>query len=200
MSEKETVSRESLFCDFIYAATLLKKIPRSGYVFLGSGSESVADHSYGTALIGFTLAKLADANVEHTVMLCLAHDLPEVCTGDFNYVNHRYDKGDYAQALKDICGADELYQTMEGLRLEFENGDTLEARLARDADQLDMICSLKRELARGNLFSQEWLKSATLRIKTDAGKKLCSALLRTTPWHWWYNQVDEKWWINRSKE
>ncbi|MGD8504830.1 MAG: HD domain-containing protein, partial [Syntrophobacterales bacterium] len=37
---------------------MLKKTPRSGFQFLGSGRESVADHVFRVATIGFTLARL----------------------------------------------------------------------------------------------------------------------------------------------
>lgn len=44
--------------DFFHEAGHLRHTPRSGYAFLGSGSENVAEHSYRTSVIGYTLAKL----------------------------------------------------------------------------------------------------------------------------------------------
>ena len=39
--------------NLLFEARLLKNIPRSGFQFLGSGSESVADHSFVAAFIGY---------------------------------------------------------------------------------------------------------------------------------------------------
>ena len=38
---------------FLYEVGMLKKTPRTGYRFLGSGEESVAEHSFRTAVIGY---------------------------------------------------------------------------------------------------------------------------------------------------
>ena len=38
--------------DFFHEAGHLRHTPRSGYAFLGSGSENVAEHSYRTSVIG----------------------------------------------------------------------------------------------------------------------------------------------------
>ena len=44
--------------NFFFELGMLKKTPRSGYQFLGSGSESVAEHVFRVATIGFTMARL----------------------------------------------------------------------------------------------------------------------------------------------
>lgn len=184
--------------DLIYAAAMLKRTPRSGYAFLGSGRESVAEHSFGAAFICAALAKNAGADMGRAIALCLVHDLHEAATGDFNYVNHRYDRCGAARALGDICAGSSLERLVQELYAEFEAAETLEARLARDADQLDFICSLRQEEARGNAFATEWLKTAVQRLKTNAGKAMCAALMETSPHHWWYDQVDKSWWIDRK--
>lgn len=185
--------------DFVYEAEMLKKTPRSGFAFLGTGGESVADHSFATALIGFVLANMANADAAKTVLICLLHDFHEAATGDFNYVNHRYNKCDAGKALADACGGTGLGDAVLPLWAEFEQRSGLEAQLARDADQLDLICVLRKELSAGNGFAAEWLDSAIQRITTEAGRKLCAAIMRTDPRHWWYDQVDKSWWVNRGE-
>lgn len=74
--------------NFLFEAGMLKRTPRSGFQFLGSGVESVAEHIFRTTYIGYTLGKLVlDVNVDRLVKMCLFHDLPEARTGDLNYVN-----------------------------------------------------------------------------------------------------------------
>jgi len=43
--------------NFLFEIGILKKTPRSGYQFLGTGNESVAEHSFRVAVIGYLLAK-----------------------------------------------------------------------------------------------------------------------------------------------
>ena len=88
--------------EFLFEVGMLKKTPRTGYQFLGSGKESVADHSFRTAVIGYILATqqpAADRN--RVVLMCLFHDFPEARTGDHNYVNKRYVTADEDGALRD---------------------------------------------------------------------------------------------------
>lgn len=191
--------RAERLADFIYEAAMLKHTPRSGFAFLGSGHESVAGHSFGAAAAGYVLAHMAGIDPARVVLLCLFHDLHEAATGDFNYVNHRYDACDAEQALRDACDGTGLEREVMELWREFSAKGTPEALLARDADQIDMIAALRRELARGNPFAAKWLKTATQRLKTEAGKKLCAAVMRTDPNHWWHEQVDESWWVDRGQ-
>lgn len=190
--------RHARLADFIYEATFLKETPRTGFAFLGTGRESVADHSYGAAVAGYVLAFLAGADAGRVVLLCLFHDLHEAATGDFNYVNHRYDKCDAEAAMRDACEGSGLAEPVMQLWREFEGRASLEARLARDADQIDLIAALRRQLGTGNPCAGEWLKTAVQRLSTEAGRELCDAIMATDPNHWWYDQVDQSWWINRN--
>lgn len=185
------------FANFAYACAMLKATPRSGYAFLGSGGETVAEHSYGAAMLALILAQMANADLAKTVFLCLFHDLHEASTGDLNYVNQRYDTCAAQKAVADICQGTGI--DGEALFAEFEARETLEARLAHDADQLDFICSLRKQEASGNPVAGEWLKSAAQRLKTGQGRELCAQIMQTSPNEWWYGQADMSWWINRSK-
>ncbi len=81
--------------NFFFELGMLKKTPRSGFQFLGSGGESVADHSFRMTLIGYSLAKMSPGvDLFKVVCLCLFHDAPEARTGDMNYVNKQYVRRD----------------------------------------------------------------------------------------------------------
>ncbi|WP_304023644.1 HD domain-containing protein [Desulfovibrio piger] len=184
--------------DFFHEAGHLRHTPRSGYAFLGSGSENVAEHSYRTSVIGYTLAKLAGADAARVTFLCLFHDLHEARTGDFNYVNHRYDTCRDRDALQDAVDGTGLEKDiLEGWD-ELQERQSLEARLAHDADQLDLICNLKAELDKGNKFAADWLESAVKRLRSPQAQALCEVILRTDHNRWWYGRVDKKWWVDRK--
>lgn len=50
--------------------------------------------------MGYILAKECGANPEHTSLLCLFYDFPEVRIGDLNYINHIYVKTNARKALE----------------------------------------------------------------------------------------------------
>ncbi|MBO4368520.1 MAG: HD domain-containing protein [Desulfovibrio sp.] len=177
---------------------MLRHTPRTGWPFLGTNSESVAEHSFRCAIIGFVLAKLAKEDPAPVVTLCLFHDLHEARTGDFNYVYHRYDSANARQALMDAGAGTGFEDELVAYFDSFTEKKTRASLLANDADQLDLIANLVVELAKGNQFARDWLDSAVQRLTTKEGKMLCDTLLHTDPNHWWYNQVPKEWWIHHK--
>jgi putative hydrolase of HD superfamily len=173
---------------FIFEAGMLKKIRRSGYPFLGSGGESIADHSFRAALLGYQLALLQpDMDASRVALMLLCHDLPEARTGDLNYVNKRYAQADAAQAWQDQAAdlPPQVAASYLSLIEEFESLQTRESLLAHDADQLDMIVELKEQHDLGNIYAQVWIKNALPRLHTTAGKEFASAILATGWAEWW---------------
>ena len=87
--------------DFLFEVGMLKRTPRSGFQFLGTGKETVAEHSLRCAVIGYTLSRMSDkSDTSRVVLMCLFHDLVEARTGDLNYVNKRYVIADEKSAVK----------------------------------------------------------------------------------------------------
>src|SRR5210317_603806 len=125
--------------NFLFEAGMLKRTPRTGFQFLGSGAESVAEHIFRTSLIGYTLAQLdEEADAGRVVLLCLFHDIPEARTGDLNYVNKKYVKVDERKAVEDLARTLPFGDDYRSLHEEFAAKLTREACLAHDADQLEM--------------------------------------------------------------
>jgi putative hydrolase of HD superfamily len=180
--------------NFLFEVGMLKKTPRTGYQFLGSGHESVAEHSFRTAVIGYTLAHQdPNADFRKVILMCLFHDLPEARTGDHNYVNKRYVSVDEKRAVKDLAGntpfGDNLIETID----EFNKGESPEALISRDADQLDLIMELKEQKDLGNRYAEDWLYFAVKRLVTENGREMAREILRTDSTDWWFDKKADFW-------
>ena len=185
--------------EFLFEVGMLKKTPRTGYQFLGSGTESVADHSFRTAVIGYTLATQEPAaDLNKVVLMCLFHDFPEARTGDHNYVNKRYVKADEEGALRDQVRDLPFGNEVIALANEFNEDVTLEAQLSRDADQLDLILELKEQLDFGNPNAKDWLDFAVKRLLTENARRMAREILETDCTNWWFDKKTD-WWINGSR-
>ena len=179
--------------NFLFEAGMLKKTPRTGYQFLGSGEESVAEHSFRTAIIGYVLSLEEKVDSHKTTLMCLFHDLHEARTGDHNYVNKKYVQVDEDKAVEDLTGNIPFGQKIKELTMEFNDGQTTEARIARDADQIDLILELKEQQDLGNKYASEWLYYAEKRLITESAKKLTREILETDSTEWWFTKKDELW-------
>lgn len=188
----------SALTDFIYEAGILARTPRSGLWFLGSGSQSVAEHLSRSSFITLALCYLTPkANKHRAVLMTLFHDFAEGRTSDLNYVHQRYGRLAEDEAMKDIAADVPFGPEVHALYSEAKEKKTLEARLVKDADCLEWIATLREEEVKGNTKAREWIVGAAKRLKTPAGKQLGKFLVRTNPDAWWFDAKDE-WFVDRK--
>ncbi len=185
--------------DFLFEIGMLKRTPRSGWQFLGTGSESVAEHAFRTSLIAFALARLTpDVDADRVIRMALLHDLPEARTGDLNYMNQRYVQADERAAARDLSSglpfAGELIELLE----EYREGSTPEAVLAHDADQLELLLQLKEERDTGNPQADDWIPHVLRRLRTELARDLADAALGRNAADWWFDRGSD-WWVRGGK-
>jgi putative hydrolase of HD superfamily len=180
--------------NFLFEVGMLKKTPRTGYQFLGSGQESVAEHSFRTAIIGYILSlQEGSADPHKTVLMCLFHDLHEARTGDHNYVNKRYVTVDEESAVNDLADGIPFGEEIITVTREFNSGESIESKISKDADQLDLIMELKVQKDLGNRYAEEWLHYAVQRLLTVSGKKMSQEILTTDSTEWWFEKKTDLW-------
>lgn len=185
--------------NFLFEAGMLKRTPRSGFQFLGSGAESVAEHIFRTTYIGFALGMMEkNVDVDRLIRMCLFHDLPEARTGDLNYVNKKYVIADERKAIRDLADTLPFGKELIEIINEYEAGATYEAQLARDADQLEMILALKEYKDIGNRYADEWLGFSLKRLRTETAKQLAQVILETDSSLWWFSDKGS-WWVTGGK-
>ena len=178
--------------NLLFIARILKDIPRSGYHFLGAGKESVAEHSFSITFIAFIMSQMIpEVNSEKLITMCLVHDLPEAKTGDLNYVQKKYVIADESKAIEDITKNLPFGSSIADLINEFNLAQSIEAKLAHDADQIALILDLKALADIGYNPPKKWLPAALKRLKTKIGKNIAESIIKTEWDEWWLeNYVD----------
>ena len=147
----------------------LKRLYRQGWLKRGvpeERCESVADHSFGTAVLAPLIAgrePFEDADPGRTCRMALAHELGEVYAGDITPVDgvskeekYRLERESLLRVLEGAPGADEILALWE----EFEEGSSPEARLLRRLDRLEMGVQAAVYRAEGFPRMGEFLESA----------------------------------------
>jgi putative hydrolase of HD superfamily len=181
--------------NFLFEVGMLKRTPRTGLQFLGSGSESVAEHIFRVVFIGYTLSKLvSDVDEARVVKMCFLHDLPEARTGDLNYVNKKYVTAHEEKAIKELARTLPFGDDIVSLIHEFNNVETLESKLANDADQLELILQLKEYHDLGNRYADEWIDYAIKRLHTEVARDLANTIRETDSSLWWFKEKGD-WWV-----
>jgi len=184
--------------NFIYEMGIHSKTPRSGLWFLGTGTQSVAEHLFRVAMIAYALCYLEPkADKNKVILMALIHDIGEGRVSDLNYIHQRYGRLIEAQAVADIARSVPFGKEIERLYLEEQAKETLEAKIVKDADQLEWIATLRAEEEKGNLKAKKWLQTALKRLKTESGLKIGKLVLKIHPDEWWFD-IKDKWFINRD--
>ena len=186
--------------NFIYETGIHQRTPRSGFWFLGSGEQSVAEHLFHTAMIAYALCHLEPkADKNKVVLMALLHDIGEGRVSDHNYVHQRYGRLSEVNAVGDIAASVPFGGEIKKLFTEEQARKTIEAKLVKDADQLEWIATLRGEEMKGNTKAKEWIKIAAKRIKTKPAKEILKIILKTHPDSWWLNLKDP-WFVNREEK
>jgi putative hydrolase of HD superfamily len=131
----------------------LKKLERTGWMLRGiaQGAESVAAHSYGVAVAAMMLAdelksRGIEVDMERVLRIALLHDWAEARVGDLprtasEYFGAEARKRAERAAFDDIvrgAGPDVAARYSE-LHEEYEERGSLEARLVKAADVIDLL-------------------------------------------------------------
>lgn len=138
--------------DLLLTAYRLKDAERTGWVLRGiTRPESVADHSWGTALLCLLFAAREGVDVDRAVRIALVHDLAEAITGD---VAARADPGAQAITREEKARREEAAMAqlsgalargapdapdVRALWQEYEDAATHASRFVRDMNLVDMV-------------------------------------------------------------
>ncbi|RKZ21914.1 oxetanocin [bacterium] len=142
--------------DFLSYAGRLKGLKRTGWVLRGVPEpETVAEHTYRTALISYLLATLiGNVDREKVLRIALVHDLAEGLIGDLPLEAKRYAKIDEISAFNDIPGLPEEF--LNDFK-EFQERSTEEAMIVRAADKIDLLLQvLDYEKSLGTRLDEFW--------------------------------------------
>ena len=186
--------------NFFFEIGILSKTPRGAFKLLRTGEQSVGEHITRVAYIGYALAKLdkkVDAN--KVIKICLFHDLAESRVSDLNYMQKKYVVSDEYKAIKDLAETLEFGNDILDTYKEYEDRKSKESFLAKDADILEWILTLKEQIDIGNKRVRTWIPPALKRLNTAVGKRLAKEILKSDLDDWWYGNKKDKWWINREK-
>ena len=130
--------------DLLFEAQALDRIPRSGFVLRGVAEpESVTEHVWHVVFLVWVLgARVEGLDLSRAMEIALLHDLAELRVGDLPRTAARYFPSGAKKAAETAAMADVLAPLAErGLPLyqEYQEGKTLEARLVKACDKLQLM-------------------------------------------------------------
>jgi putative hydrolases of HD superfamily len=172
----------------------LKRLDRTGWTLRGlpNGTESVASHSFGVCVAAMLLAdelikRGVEIDVERMLRIALIHDWAETRVGDLPKTASDYFGRDNRRRAETAAFADVVTGAGAGASLykelhdDYEGRESLEARLVKAADVIDLLVqtlALERSGAHGLDEFWEVVETADFSLENEA-RALVSETLQT---------------------
>ncbi|MDD4908817.1 MAG: HD domain-containing protein [Candidatus Omnitrophica bacterium] len=185
-------NKEKKIINFLAEAGQLKRVKRSGWWVIGiKDPESVAEHCFRCAVLGYILAKMEKANPYKVTMMALFNDIHEARINDLHKMGHSYI--DFREAemkvFKEQAGllppvmGDEL----SSFRGEYDKQSSKEAVIARDADILECVFQAKEYLESGVKDAQSFIDVGKKYLKSKSAKALARSMRTWKSKDWWFH-------------
>lgn len=174
---------------FLFEMGSIRFIPRMWQRFLNGDFANLAEHHFRMFWIAMTIAAHeGDVDTGKIGKMVMLHDIPESRAGDVDYLARQYVDRNEILGLQDMLEGTGLQKEFLELWDEYETRETIEAKIAKDADNLDVDFELAEQASRGNPLQAHWKDNrryvAREKMYTKTAKAIFDALENANPHDW----------------
>ena len=187
---KNNKSQDKKLLNFLYEAGMLKRVRRSGWWVLGiKDAETVAEHSFRCAVIGYIIAKMENIFPYRVLMMTLFGDIHEARINDAHKMAQRYidfekaEEKAFSEQVK--CLGKRIKDELLKMRKEYKKQKTKESIAARDADILECLIQAKEYQQYGFRQAERFMKKSPNFLKTKSARRLWRAAGQMNLNEWW---------------
>lgn len=174
--------------ELLYEVGCLRFLQRNWRQFLNADFSNETEHSFRVAWIAMMLASYEKVkNIGKVVQMAMIHDIGESRSGDVHYISRLYTSRDEEMAIKDIFKGTAVEKEMIALWKEYEERKTIEAKIVKDADNLDVEFELKEQEAKGESLRKYWFDTRQRvyqNLHTKSAKKMWKEIQDSSPHDW----------------
>jgi len=176
--------------EFLFEVGSMRNVQRGWRQHLGMDCANVLDHTIRVVWLALIIARKEGVkNEEKIIKMALVHDMAETRVSDLSYVQKLYVSADEDKAAKEIFNSTSLEDFYGEILKEFEDRQTIEAKIVKDADNMDVDFELKELEERGSKLPKKWAGFRKMvcdeKLYTESAKQLWNELQNTevADWH-----------------
>jgi len=145
--------------ELLFEVSCMRHIQRSWKRFFNPDVANNTEHTMRVIWIALLLSEYENTgNKEKIFKIALIHDLTESRTGDVDYLSRQYVERKESEAIDDILKNTIFEKEYKKLWHEYEKKENIEAKIVKDADNLDVELELAEQKARGHSLGLIWNK------------------------------------------
>jgi len=183
--------------NFIAEAGVLKRVRRSGWWVLGvRDAETVADHSFRCAVLGYVLARTEEVDPYKVLLMTIFNDMHEARIGDLHKMSQRYIRFEEAEDrafTEQITPLPKVIKNeLSSMHKEYRKQKTKPSLIARDADILECLIQAKEYHEHGFKEAVKFMRKAPRFLRTKTAKRLWSLAKKSDLNKWWEDLTEFK--------
>ncbi len=183
--------------NFLYEIGTLKRVERAWQQVITTKVSNVAEHIFRVVMIAWIIAKEEKADVDKVLKIALIHDMAESRTGDIAFMHRDYVKRDEDLAEEHIFKETSLQKDAKELLLEYSKRESLEAKIVKDADNIDVDLELKelalvKDETAIRMAKEHRPVVRSKKLYTKTAKKMWDEIQKIDP-NDWHQVLTNKW-------
>jgi putative hydrolase of HD superfamily len=175
--------------EFMYEIGALRLIPRQWSRFHLPNVQNLAEHHFRVIWLALLIARReGKGDIEKIMKMALVHDIAESRTGDVDYLARQYVVRHEDKAIEDMLQDTSLKDEFITLWQEYEARQTIEAKIVKDADNLDVDLDLREQGATGHQLGKDWqgqrLWVGNTKLFTKTARQIHAEIWKSNPHDW----------------
>ena len=164
--------------EFLFEMGSIRLIDRMWRRFHQKDFANLAEHHFRMFWIAMIIAaQEGDVDTGKIAKMVLVHDIAESRTGDVDYLARQYVERNEELGIRDMLANTAIEKEFLALWQEYETRETIEAKIVKDADNLDVDFELAEIAERGSkLVDARWLQKreivGTTKLYTKTAQKI----------------------------
>jgi putative hydrolase of HD superfamily len=173
----------------LYEMGSLRYIPRMWRRYSNTDFANLAEHHIRVAWIALMIAA-HEKNVDtgKLVKMALVHDIAESRTGDADDIARQYVERNEELGINDILNDTAVKDEFINLWHEYEKKESIEAKIVKDADNIDVDLELMEQKAKGSTLADALSEQRQFvgenKLYTKSAKKIWTAVRKSNPHDW----------------
>ena len=174
--------------EFLYEIGTLRNMQRGWGQHITLPTASIAEHMYRVLWTAVILGRMEKADETKIIHMAMAHDLAETRTADLGYIQKVYVQDDEKKAAKDALAGTIIENFYAEYLHEYEARESLEAKIVKDADNLDIDLELRELQGNGFPMPKDWPEFRKMirdtKLYTESAKQLWDEIQNSDVHHW----------------
>lgn len=177
--------------ELFYEIGCFRFLQRTWKQFLNLDVQNISEHIFRVMWIALVISKHENVgNHEKILKMVLIHDIPESRGAEVHYLSRQYVDRHEEEAIEDILKNTALDNEFVDLWKEYDKKECIEAKIIKDADNLDCDLEIREQMAKGHQL-ESWKESRENSVYknfyTETAKKIWKEIYSSNPHDWHLN-------------